>query len=67
LIRILKKYRWEIAYAAVGITLTVLARDYAVTRRLSMGLAPSWGGEFFIIPIMLLFYAVSKADWSIDE
>lgn len=66
MIRILKKYRWEIAYAAIGITLTVLARDYAVTRRVSMGLAPSWGGEFLIVPLMIIMYASVKADWSVD-
>lgn len=67
MIRTLIKYRWEAPLLLIGIVLTAIARDYAVSRRLSMGLDPSWGGEFFIIPIMLLFYAVSKADWSIEE
>lgn len=66
MISTLRKFRWEILYAAIGITLTILARYYAVTRRLSMGLAPSWGGEFFIMPLIIIMYAIVKADWSVD-
>jgi len=63
----IKRMKWELLFLVIGMLLTVIARDYAVNQRLALGLDPSWGGEFFIIPIILLFYAVSKADWSIEE
>lgn len=66
MIKTLVKYRWEILLLLIGIVLTFFARDYAVTRRLAMGLTPGWGGEFFIIPLMIIWYSILKAEWSID-
>lgn len=51
----------------MGIILTLIARNYAVTQRLAMGLTPGWGGEFFIIPLMIIWYSILKADWSLDD
>lgn len=62
----LKNYKLETVLIVIGIALTILARDYAVGRRLSMGLTPSWGGEFLILPLIFLIYSSLKADWSID-
>lgn len=50
----------------LGITLTVIAREHAVNHRLSLGLQPSWGGEYLILPLILITYSALKADWSID-
>lgn len=60
------KYKVEILISIAGVVLTFVARNYAVARRLSMGLTPSWGGEFLIIPLMILIYAALKADWSVE-
>lgn len=62
----MNKYKVEILISIAGVVLTFVARNYAVTRRLSMGLSPSWGGEFLIIPLMILIYAALKADWSVE-
>lgn len=63
----MSKYRIETVLVIIGITLTIVARDYAVARRISMGLKPSWGGEFLIIPLIFVVYSSLKADWSIDQ
>lgn len=62
----MKKYRTEILLVMIGIVLTLIAREHAVNHRLSLGLEPSWGGEFMIMPLIGLLYAAFKADWSID-
>lgn len=62
----MNKYKVEILISIAGVVLTFIARNYAVARRLSMGLAPSWGGEFLIIPLIILIYAALKADWSVE-
>lgn len=50
----------------LGIILTVIAREHAVNHRLSLGLQPSWGGEYLILPLILVMYSALKADWSTD-
>lgn len=62
----IKRMKWELLFLVIGILLTVIARDYAVDHRLALGLDPSWGGEYLIIPLMLIIYAVIKADWSTE-
>lgn len=62
----MKKRKLELFLAITSVLLTVVARNYAVARRLSMGLSPSWGGEFLIIPLIILIYLALKADWSVD-
>ncbi|WP_161877891.1 hypothetical protein [Alkalibacterium sp. MB6] len=62
----ISKYKWEIALVIIGLALTVIARDYAVTRRLSMGYEPGIGGEFLILPLIAVWYAAVKADWSVE-
>lgn len=62
----MRKYKLEIAFLSIATWLTVLARQSAVARRLSMGLEPSWGGEFLIIVLFIILYFVIKADWSFD-
>ena len=62
----MKKYKLEIALVIISIVLTVIARDYAVARRLSMGFTPSFGGEFLILPLIAVWYAAVKADWSVE-
>ena len=62
----MKKYKLEIILLVLGITLTVIARDYAVNQRLAMGLTPAWGGELFIIPLIIVWYSIIKADWSVE-
>lgn len=62
----MKTKKVELFLSIAGLALTFAARNYAVARRLSMGLEPSWGGEFLIIPLMILIYAALKADWSVE-
>lgn len=50
----------------LGITLTVICRNYAVARRVSMGLSPSWGSEYAPLLIIGICYFTLKADWSFD-
>lgn len=63
----MRKRKVELLLIIIGLALTVIARDYAVARRLSMGLTPSWGGEFLILPLLFVIYAALKADWSVDH
>lgn len=61
----LKQGKWKILLFSIGIILTVLARDYAVARRLDLGIQTNaWGGEMLIIPLIFLMYFEIKADWS---
>lgn len=66
MIRKIRNNKWLILYLIIGMIVTFYAREYAVNRRLSMGLTPSWGGEFLIIPLMIILYAAVKADWSVS-
>lgn len=62
----MRRRKVEMALIAIGLILTILARDYAVNQRLAMGLTPSWGGELFIIPLIMVAYFTFKADWSVE-
>lgn len=62
----MKKYKMEFWFLFISLVLTAAARSSAVERRLSMGLSPSAGGEFLIIPFFLILYLVMKADWSFE-
>lgn len=62
----MKKHKVLFALMPIAIILTIFARHYAVARRLSMGMSPSWGGEFLIIPFFLFLYFSITADWSTD-
>lgn len=62
----MKKHRTLILLILVGIVLTLFAREHAVNHRLTLGLQPSWGGEFLILPLILIMYSALKADWSVE-
>lgn len=63
---IIKHYKLEIVLIVVGVILTIICRNYAVSRRISMGLKPSWGSEYAPIIIIAMTYFVVKSDWSFD-
>lgn len=62
----MKKHKTLTILIIIGTLLTVAARNHTVARRLSMGLDAGWGGEFLIIPLLLLAYFTFKADWSFE-
>lgn len=62
----MRKYRTLLLMIVSGIILTVIAREHAVNHRLSLGLQPSWGGEYLILPLFLVMYSALKADWSVE-
>lgn len=62
----IKKYRKEAMLLILGIALTVIAREHAVNYRAALNLKPSWGGEFAILPLIIVAYAALKADWSVE-
>lgn len=64
--KMINKYKLEMFLLVVGSVLTVLARQHAVAKRVSMGLDPSWGGEYFIIPLIIVGYFAIKADWGFN-
>lgn len=62
----INRYKLEIFLLTFGLIVTGWARNYAVARRASLGLDPSWGGEFLIIPILAIAYLTLKSDWGFD-